>query len=63
MRDKLPEQETKDQMCLGQLFTSQDKPKVGVLCTVLASVVLGRTTLSKTLHKTPTFGLPCEMNN
>ena len=32
-------QETENQMVLGFLITSQDKPKVGVLCTVLDSDV------------------------
>ena len=63
LRDKLPEQETKNKMFLGLLVTSHDKPKVGVLCTVFGSVVLPRTTLAKTVHKTPTLGLSCEVNN
>ena len=63
MRDKLPEQETKDQMILGILFTSHDKPKVGILCTDFDRVVLPRTPLAKTVHKTPTLGLSCEVNN
>ena len=59
----LPEQETKDQMFLGSLVTLQDKPKVGVLCTVFDRVVLPRTTVDKTVHKTATLGLSCEVTN
>ena len=55
------DQGTKDQMILGFLKSSQCKPKVGVLCTVLLSDVQGWTTLSKTVHKTPTLGLSCEL--
>ena len=38
-RDMLPEQGTEDQMILGPLVTSHDKPKVGILCTVFDRVV------------------------
>ena len=57
----LPEQRTKDQMFLGSFITSQHMPKVGDLCTVLATVVLGGTTLPETVHKTATLGLSCEV--
>ena len=55
------DQGTNDHMLLGYLMTSQDKPKIGVLCTVSPSVVQGWTRLSKTVHKTPTLGLSCEL--
>ena len=60
LRDKLPEQETKGQMFLGILVNSHDKPKVGILCTVFDRVVLPRTTVANTVHKTLTLGLSCE---
>ena len=56
-----PEQGTKDQMILGSLISSQDKPKVGVLCTVLDRVVQPWTSLGETVHKTPTLGLHSEL--
>ena len=56
-----PDQGTKDQMILGSLISSQDKPKVGVLCTVLDRVVQPWTSLGETVHKTPTLGLHCEL--
>ena len=37
--DMSSKQETENQMVLGYLITSQGKPKVGVLCTVLDSDV------------------------
>ena len=43
------DQGTKDQMILGYLISSQEKPKVAVLCTVLPSVVQGWTCMSKTV--------------
>ena len=51
------DQGTKDQMILGSLISSQDKPKVAVLCTVLDRVVQPWTSLGKTVHKTPTLDL------
>ena len=59
----LPEQETKDQLFLGSSITSRHMLKVGVLCTALATVVLGRTRLAETVHKTPTLGVCCEVIN
>ena len=40
-------------MIMGSLISSQDKPKVGVLCTVLDRVVQAWTSLGETVHKTP----------
>ena len=55
------DQGTKDQMILGSLISSQDKPKVGVLCTVLDRVVQPWTSLGETVHKMPTLGVHCEL--
>ena len=50
-------QETEDQMVLDSSITSQDKPKVGVLCTVLDSNVMSAVdNTAETVHKTPTLG-------
>ena len=57
------DQGTKDQIIMVFLIISQCKPKVGVLCTVSPNDVQGWTTLSKTVHKMPTLGLPCEVIN
>ena len=54
-------QGTRDQMILGSSISSQDKPKDGVLCTVLDRHVQPWTTLGETVHKTPTLGLYCEV--
>ena len=56
-----PDEGTKDQMILGSLIGSQDKPKVGVLCTVLDRVVQPWTSQGETVHKMPTLGLHCEL--
>ena len=56
-----PEQGTKDQMILALLISSQEKPKVGVLCTVFDRHVQPWTTLAETVHKTPTLGLYCKV--
>ena len=56
-----PEQGTKDQIILGFLITSHGTPKVGVLCTVLGNTVQALDNLCKTVHKTPTLEVPCEV--
>ena len=50
-------------MFLGPSITSHDKPKVGILCTVLTGLSYPRTTLSKQYIKRPTLGLCCEVIN
>ena len=57
----LPEQGTKDQMFLGSLITSQHKHKVGRFMYCFDRVVQGQDNPVKTVHKTPTLGLPCEV--
>ena len=61
-RLRSPEQgtHTKDQIILGFL-TSHGTPKVGVLCTVLGNTVQALDNLCKTVHKTPTFEVACEV--
>ena len=56
-----PEQGTKDQMFLGLLIASQHKPKVGRFMYCFDRVVLGQDNPVKTVHKTPTLGLSCEV--
>ena len=56
-----PEQGTKNQIIVGLLISSQDKPKVGALCTVLDRHVQPWTALGETVHKRATLGLSCEI--
>ena len=45
-----PDRGTKDQLILGSLISSQDKPKVDILCTVWDRVVQHWTSLGETVR-------------
>ena len=48
-------------MILGFLITSHGTPKDVVLCTVLGNTVQALDNLCKTVHKTPTLEVLCEV--